>query len=81
MDSDLGPSTELEEASVLASDRGAGSLGFVGTVHKDTAAEAAGLATVSGNGFGWGTKYADGAGHLGTGRAGGGGGAQLSVRV
>src|SRR6202008_3016977 len=37
MDSELGPSVELEEASVLASDRGAGSLGFVGTLHKDTA--------------------------------------------
>jgi PPE-repeat protein len=54
MDSDLGPSAEPEEALVLASDSGTGSLGFVGTVHKDTAAEAAGLATLSGNGFGGG---------------------------
>jgi PPE-repeat protein len=54
IDSDLGPSVEPEEASVLASDRGAGSLGFVGTVHKDTAAHAAGLATLTGNGFGGG---------------------------
>jgi len=37
---------------VLASDSGAGPLGFVGTVHKATAAEAAGLATLSGSGFG-----------------------------
>jgi PPE-repeat protein len=54
MDSDLGPSTEPEEAPVLASDSGAGSLGFVGTVRKDTGAEATGLATLSGNGFGGG---------------------------
>jgi PPE-repeat protein len=54
MDSDLGPSTEAEDASVLASDSGAGSLGFVGTVHKDTVAAAAGLATLNGNGFGGG---------------------------
>ncbi len=54
MDSDLGAGAEPEEASVLASDSGAGPLGFVGTVHKDTAADAAGLATLSGNGFGGG---------------------------
>ncbi|HEY2448920.1 MAG TPA: PPE family protein [Mycobacterium sp.] len=54
VDRDLGPSAEPEGAAVLASDRGAGSLGFVGTVHKDTAAQAAGLATLSSNGFGGG---------------------------
>jgi len=56
MDSDLDPSAEPEEAAVLVSDRGAGSLGFVGTVHKDTAAQAAGLATLSSNGFGGGPR-------------------------
>jgi PPE-repeat protein len=56
MDSDLGPSSEPEEAPVQASDSGAGSLGFVGTVHKDAAAEAAGLATLRGNGFGGGPR-------------------------
>jgi PPE-repeat protein len=56
MDTDLGPSAATEEASVLASDRGAGPLGFVGTVHKDAAAQAAGLATLNGNGFGGGPR-------------------------
>jgi PPE-repeat protein len=54
MDADVDPSAEPQEAAVLASDRGAGSLGFVGTSHKDTAAQATGLATLSGNGFGGG---------------------------
>ncbi|MFY9766688.1 MAG: PPE family protein, partial [Mycobacterium sp.] len=36
--------------STVASDRGAGSLGFAGTVDKQSVAEAAGLATLSGNG-------------------------------
>jgi PPE-repeat protein len=44
---------ELVSATV-ASDRGAGPLGFAGTVGKDTTAEAAGLATLNGNGFGGG---------------------------
>jgi PPE-repeat protein len=76
MDSDLGPGAEPEDASVLASDRGAGSLGFVGTVQKDTAAQAAGLATLSGNGFGggpsmpmvpgtWGSEAPEGEGDRG----------------
>jgi PPE-repeat protein len=50
MDSNLGPITE--DASVLASEHGGGSLGFVGTVRKGTAAEAAGLATLSGTELG-----------------------------
>jgi PPE-repeat protein len=52
MERDLGPSVEPDEAAVLASDRGARSLGFVGAVHRDTASQAGGLATLSGNGCG-----------------------------
>jgi PPE-repeat protein len=54
MDGGFTPSTGPDRAAVLASGRGAGSLGFVGTAHKDAAADAtaAGLATLSGNGFG-----------------------------
>jgi PPE-repeat protein len=50
MDGNLGPSAD--DASVLASEQGAGSLGFIGTVHKGTATEAAGLATLSSTGLG-----------------------------
>jgi PPE-repeat protein len=39
-------------AATVASDRGAGPLGFAGTVDKDAVAEATGLATLNGNGFG-----------------------------
>jgi PPE-repeat protein len=57
MDSDLGPSAGLEEAaSVVASDHGSGRMGFVGTVRKDAAGKAAGLATLDGNGFGGGPR-------------------------
>jgi PPE-repeat protein len=60
-------------ASTVASDRGGGPLGFAGTVDKDTVAAAAGLATLSSNGFGqgptmpmvpgtWGPEPTDGKG-------------------
>ncbi|MGB6209098.1 PPE family protein [Mycobacterium sp.] len=54
IDSDFGPGTKPEDVSVSASEQGAGSLGFVGTVHKDTAAQAAGLATLTRHEFGGG---------------------------
>jgi PPE-repeat protein len=41
-------------ASTAASDRGAGNLGFAGTAPKDADVEAAGLATLAGDGFGGG---------------------------
>ncbi len=56
MDSDLGPGVEPEEATTMASDWGAGPLGFAGTVRKETVAQVAGLATLSGNGFGGGPR-------------------------
>jgi PPE-repeat protein len=56
MDSDLRPAVEHEEATTVASDRGAGPLGFAGTVRKEAVAQAAGLATLSGNGFGGGPR-------------------------
>jgi PPE-repeat protein len=40
--------------SAVASDRGAGNLGFAGTARKDDVVEAAGLATLAGDGFGGG---------------------------
>jgi PPE-repeat protein len=39
-------------ASTVASDRGAGSLGFAGTAREETVAEAAGLTTLAGDEFG-----------------------------
>jgi PPE-repeat protein len=43
-------------ASTVASDRGAGNLGFAGTAAKETAAEAAGLTTLAGDEFGGGPR-------------------------
>jgi PPE-repeat protein len=48
------PSGEGEVASTVASDRGAGNLGFAGTAPKQTDVEAAGLATLAGDEFGGG---------------------------
>ena len=82
VDPDWGaPANGEPVASTVASDRGAGSLGFAGTVDKDTVAEAAGLATLSGNGFGGGPSMPIMPGHVGSRGAGGGGGPQLSVPV
>jgi PPE-repeat protein len=54
MQSDLSRSAgpEADEVPVVASDQGAGRLGFAGTTRKDTVGAAAGLATLDGNGFG-----------------------------
>jgi PPE-repeat protein len=53
VDPDWGTQADREPvASSLASDRGAGPLGFAGTVDKETVGAAAGLATLSSNGFG-----------------------------
>jgi PPE-repeat protein len=57
VDPDWGASPGEEPVvSTVASDRGAGRMGFTGTVRKDAAGEAAGLATLDGNGFGGGPK-------------------------
>jgi PPE-repeat protein len=46
------PSGKEPAASTVASDRGAGNLGFAGTARKETVAEAAGLTTLPGDEFG-----------------------------
>ncbi|HET7075701.1 MAG TPA: PPE family protein [Mycobacterium sp.] len=48
------PSAAGPVASTVASDRGAGKLGFAGTTRKETIAEAGGLATLAGDEFGGG---------------------------
>jgi PPE-repeat protein len=57
VDPDWGnPPGEQPVASTVASDRGAGNLGFAGTAAKETAAEAAGLTTLAGDEFGGGPR-------------------------
>ncbi|MGH7734496.1 MAG: hypothetical protein ACREOE_12550, partial [Gemmatimonadales bacterium] len=55
VDPDWGaPPGEEPAVSTVASDQGAGNLGFAGTVRKETVAEAAGLTTLAGDEFGGG---------------------------
>jgi hypothetical protein len=51
-----GTSGDEPIASTVASDRGAGMLGFAGTGERDTVAHAAGLTTLGGDEFGGGAK-------------------------
>jgi PPE-repeat protein len=70
-----GPPGEEPVVSTVASDQGAGNLGFAGTARKETAAEAAGLTTLAGDEFGGGPQMPmvpgtwdpDGAGERGEG--------------
>lgn len=55
MDMDSGPAAPVDEpASAAGSDRGAGALGFTGTVGRRGTAAASGLTTLAGDGFGGG---------------------------
>jgi PPE-repeat protein len=57
VDPDWGaPPGEEPVASTAAAGHGAGPLGFVGTVHKDAAGQAAGLTTLAGDEFGGGPR-------------------------
>jgi PPE-repeat protein len=57
VDPDWGSPGDREPvAATVASQNGAGSLGFAGTAGKDSLAEASGLATLSSNGFGHGPR-------------------------
>jgi PPE-repeat protein len=54
--SDHEPPPSGQASSAAASERGAGTLGFSGTVHKETAVRATGLTTLDGDSFGGGPK-------------------------
>jgi PPE-repeat protein len=56
VDPDWGARGEGPLASAVASDQGVGRLGFAGTAAKKAGAEAAGLATLAGDGFGGGPR-------------------------
>jgi PPE-repeat protein len=56
MNVDVDPDWATPADEALASDRGAGNLGFAGTARKETAAEAGGLATLGGDEFGGGPR-------------------------
>lgn len=54
MDMDSGPAGPAEQPAASGSDRGAGALGFAGTVGKRSTSTASGLATLADDGFGGG---------------------------
>jgi PPE-repeat protein len=54
VDPDWDTPGEPQDALTVASDLGAGPLGFAGTVHKERVSEAAGLTTLAGDQFGGG---------------------------
>ena len=51
-----GPPAGVPDASTVASDQGAGNLGFAGTARRETVAEATGLTTLAGDEFGSGPR-------------------------
>jgi PPE-repeat protein len=57
MDSDIGVTPDYgARADAMASENGAGTLGFAGTAHKETALQAAGLTMLAGDDFGSGPR-------------------------